>query len=319
MVQRAGRSLEKFVPGQDLFETAVYFVNASSAKSSLRATSQYEALLRSACRRSVGARMTCTTCHDPHSSPSPGDRVSYFRARCLQCHDASGFNAAVHHREQDDCAGCHMPRRATSDISHEQVTDHDIEARPSAKGRTVKGGTSDEVVSAVDLVPVDGRDVGDRERGLAYAQFAARGDRMSSMRAESLLEKVKFFRQADALVHVNLGLLAQIRGDRTKAQKEYEEALAMDPENAVVSANLAVLDVERGDMAAAEALLIQVTEHDPALTVALLNLAALRCTEKKGADARKLVQLALRYNPDDADAQRFKGTGEYGGVHCRLR
>jgi predicted CXXCH cytochrome family protein len=322
MIPRVGRSLEKFVPGQDLFETAVYFVNANSAKSSLRATSQYEALLRSACRRSVGARMTCTTCHDPHSSPSPEDRVSYFRARCLQCHAASGFNAAVHHPEQNDCVGCHMPRRDTSDISHEQLTDHDIEARPLAKGRTVTGGANDKVASftnAVELVPVGGWNVGDRERGLAYAQFAQRGDKMSYLRAESLLEQVESLGQADALVHEDLGFLAQIRGDRTKAQKEYEEALTMDPEDAVVSTDLAILDAKGGHVADAEALLKQVTGHNPALTAAVLNLAALRCAEENGAGARELVLLALRYNPDDAAAQRFKATGEYGGVHCRLR
>jgi len=248
--------------------------------------------------------------------------VAYFRARCLQCHAAPGFNAASHYPEQEDCVGCHMPKRYAADISHEQLTDHDIEARPIAKGRTATRGASDKVASftnAVDLVPVDGWDVGDRERGLAYAQFAERGDRMSYLRAESLLEEVESFGQADALVHEDLGFLAQIRGDRTKAQKEYKEALAMDPEDAVVSTDLAVLDAEGGDVTDAEALLKQGTGHDPALTAAVLNLAALRCVEENGAGTRELVRLALRYNPDDATAQRFKATGEYGGVHCRLR
>lgn len=321
-VLRAGRSLRSFEPGQDLFETAVYFVNASSAKSALRASSQYEALLRSACRRAVGAKMTCTTCHDPHSMPSAEEKVGYYRARCLQCHTAPGFDAAGHHPEQQDCVACHMPTRDTADISHEQLTDHDIEARPPKKGESVTrtdGNGPARFTAVVDLIPVGEVDAGDRERGLAYAQFAARGDKASYVRAKSLLEKVEFLGHADAVVHEELGYLDQIGGDRTKAQAEYRQALAMDPHDVIAATDLAVLEAQGGDVAVAEGLLKKVTEHNPGQTAAMLSLAALGCAKDNGAGARELVQLALRYNPDDAAARRFLETGEYGGVHCRLR
>lgn len=321
-VLRAGRSLRSFEPGQDLSETAVYFMNASSSKSALRASSQYEALLRSACRRSAGAKMTCTTCHEPHGSPSAEERVAYYRARCLKCHAAPGFNAAWHHPEQQDCVSCHMPTRDTADISHEQLTDHDIEARPQRKVESVirtDNNGSARFKDAVDLVPVGEVDAGDRERGLAYAQFAARGDKASYARAKSLLEKVEFLGNADAVVHEELGYLDQIGGDRTKAQAEYRKALALDPDDVIAGTDLAVLAAQGGDVAAAEALLKEVTEHNPGQTAAMLSLAALRCAKDNGAGVRELVQLALRYNPDDAAARRFLETGEYGGVHCRLR
>ena len=314
MVQRAGRSLRHFEPGQDLFESAVYFVNASSAKSALRATSQYEALLRSACRRAVGARMTCTTCHDPHGSPAVEERVGYFRGRCLSCHTAPRFNEAAHHSKQPDCVACHMPRRETSDISHEQITDHDVEARPP-----VNGGGVARLTDAVDLVVVGAAEAGDRERGLAYGQFAERGDRSAYARAKSLLEKVELRGGADAQVHEVLGYLHQIGGDRGKAQAEYRETLKMDPQDAIALTNLAVLEAQSGKVAEAETLLKQVTEHNPGQTVAVLTLAALSCAKDNGAGTRELVRLALRYNPDDAAARRFAETGEYGGMHCRLR
>jgi tetratricopeptide (TPR) repeat protein len=273
MVQRAGRSLQSFEPGQELFEIAVYFVDAGSAKSALRAASQYEGLLRSACRRAVGARMTCTTCHDPHGLPSPKERVTYYRGQCLKCHAAPKFDAAAHHPKQPDCMACHMPRRSSSDISHEQLTDHDIEARALAKG--TPDGVS-HFTNAVDLVIVGGVNAGDREQGLAYTQFAERGDRLSYVRAKSLLEKVELLGHADAKAHEELGYLAQIGGDWTKAQTEYKDALAMDSHDEVAMTNLAVLEAQSGDAAEAEARLQQVVEHDPGRTVAVMSLAALR-------------------------------------------
>lgn len=314
MIQRAGRELRSFEPGKDLSDTAVYFVNASSAKSALRASSQYEALLRSACRRAVGARMTCTTCHDPHSLPLPGEKVAYFRARCLQCHVAPKFNANSHHPEQPDCAVCHMPTRDTADISHEQLTDHDIEARSQAKSDGVSRFTD-----AVDLIAVGEVDVGDRERGLAYTQFAERGDRLSYVRAKSLLEEVESFGHADAAVHEELGYLCQIGGDGTKAQTEYKETLAEDPHDVTALTDLAVLQAQNGDTTEAEDLLEEVAEHDPDQTTAVLSLAVLRCAKDDSAGAEELARLALRYNPDDATARHFEQTGEYGGMHCRLR
>jgi predicted CXXCH cytochrome family protein len=319
MIQLRGRSLVNFEPGQDLSDTAVYFVNARSAKSVLRASSQYEALLRSACRRAAGERMTCTTCHDPHSLPAPEERVTYFRTRCLQCHTAPAFDAKGHHPEQQDCASCHMPTRNTADISHEQLTDHNIEARPGARDSTATRTESTRFTDAVDLVPVGEEEAGDRERGLAYAQFAERGDKLSYVRAESLLEKVEFFGQADALVHEDLGYLAQIGGDRTKAEAEDRATLAIDPHDVTALTNLAVLLAQVGNVTESEALLKSVAEHNPSQTVSVLTLAALRCANHDGAGAMEEVRLALRYNPDDAAARRFEETGEYGGVHCRLR
>ena len=318
-IQLPGRSLVNFEPGQDLSDTAVYFVNARSAKSALRASSQYEALLRSACRRAVGERMTCTTCHDPHQLPSPEERVTYFRARCLQCHTAPAFDAKGHHPEQQDCAVCHMPTRDTADISHEQLTDHNIEARPATRDQTTTRTETVRFTDAVDLVPVGEAEVGERELGLAYAQFAERGDKQSYVRAKSLLEKVESRGRADASVHMHLGYLAQIGGDRTKAESEYRATLAADPYDVTALTNLAVLLAQSGKGTESEALLKRVAEHSPDQTAAMLNLAALRCANHDGVGALELVRLALRYNPDDAAAHRFEQTGEYGGVHCRLR
>ena len=123
-VVKHGRTVSGFQPGDNLFDDAVYFEDGRKAGPGGRATSQWESLLESACKRASGDRLTCTTCHDPHSSVSAEDRVGYYRSRCLTCH--AGL-ASRHHDKNPDCTSCHMPREETADIAHEQVTDHRIQ------------------------------------------------------------------------------------------------------------------------------------------------------------------------------------------------
>ena len=318
VVYRPGRSLAQFVPGQRLSETAVYFVRASEEGDGRRATSQYEALLRSACKRASGDKLTCTTCHDPHSDPAPAERIAYFRVRCLACHTEPAM--ATHHSEQQDCASCHMPTRKTVDISHEQVTDHDIEARPVIQNESKTGlhlsdlGSSD----VVRLVPVGGFEAGDRETGLAYAQLAERGDRAAGRTALALLSKVPATVPADVDVAVRLGYLQQVSGDAGKARASYKSALEADPWEPTALANLAVLDAGSGRVPEAINLLQRLVDADPSRTAAGLNLAFIECSLDRREQAAALIERLRRSNPDDLQLRRFAGTGEYAGQHCSL-
>ena len=321
LVQRAGRSLANFKPGEDLNDTALYFVNASSPKTQARASSQYEALLRSACRRAVGDRLTCVTCHDPHSEPAPEQRVAFYRSKCLQCHtDSATFQAAAHHPEQPDCAKCHMPSRTTSDIAHEQNVDHDIETHdgnaPAATKLKLNGAFH--YASAVDLVPVGDAKPTDRETGLAYAQFAVKGDRESHDRALTLLSKVEQNGQADSTVHQQLGFLLQLSGKNEAARKEYAAALAARPHDTTSASNLAVLEAQGGNVTEAMRLLSSVSATAPDRTAALLNLAMLQCRTNDPSAAKSTLQRALFYQPDSFEARAFQQTGDYGGMHCRM-
>jgi predicted CXXCH cytochrome family protein len=178
IVMRQGKSLTDFRPGDNIFDYALYFVRAQeSGSGSRRATSQWEALQQSACKRGAGDKLTCTTCHDPHSSPSPEERVQFYRRSCLSCHSQPGF-AATHHPEQQDCSSCHMARASTTDIAHEQVTDHNIQRYLPAQSTAPPSDT---------LVALYEAHVSDRDMGLAYAQLAAHGDEQAARRAYALL------------------------------------------------------------------------------------------------------------------------------------
>lgn len=310
-VYREGKSLAAYRPGDDLAQFVVYFVNANRAEGGGRATSQYESLLRSSCKRASGDKLTCTTCHDPHGSQTAAERVTFYRNKCLACHTEEKF-ATQHHPEQQDCAACHMPTRETTDISHEHLTDHDIERRPA---KEIKRNE----VGAVKLVPVGGWSEDDRELGLAYGQLAEHGDQMCGERALALLKKAESEGAGDAEVHEQLGFLDQISGRMSDAQREYQAALAENPYDSAALANLAVLDASRGQTATAMKLLEQAVTDDPSQTAAALDLAFLECKVGEKAEALKTIEAVEQFDPDSLTVHEFLDAGKYGGQYCNVR
>jgi Flp pilus assembly protein TadD len=305
-VYRLGHSLATYQPGDALFDSVAYFVHEGEIGPQGRATSQYEALLQSACKRASGDRMTCTTCHDPHASQTtatPAERVAFYRAKCLSCHTGAKY-ATAHHPEQRDCATCHMPRSASEDIAHEQVTDHRIQivntASQSARmaSRNQHGGGS--------LVPIGDENASDRELGLAYAQMAQRGDQQSGETALTLLRKAEVMEAAtarDGELHTELGFLEQESGDIHAADREYRAALAADPDNATARGDMAVLFAGTGDYPTAVRLWQRVFDADPAQAAAGYNLALGQCRLGHKSDAEATLKRLLSFAPDDQRAR----------------
>lgn len=312
-VYRLGHSLATYRPGEVLFDSVAYFVHQGEVGPNGRATSQYEALLQSACKRASGDRMTCTTCHDPHRSQTtatPLERVAYYRAKCLSCHTGAKY-ATEHHPEQQDCATCHMPRAASEDIAHEQVTDHRIQI----PGRN---GTALETRSSGTLIPIGHEETTDRELGLAYAQMARRGDRARGETAQALLRKAEAQQTAgtkDAELHTELGFLNQEAGDIHAANNEYRAALDADPNDGTARGDLAVLFAETGDYVTAVRLWQQVFHADPAQAAAGYNLALGQCRLGRKDDAEATLKRLLTFAPDDQRA-RVLAADLAGGVRA---
>jgi Tfp pilus assembly protein PilF len=312
-VYRLGHSLADYRPGEALFDSVAYFVHQGEAGPQGRATSQYEALLGSACKRGSGDRMTCTTCHDPHASETtatPAERVAYYRAKCLNCHSGAKY-ATTHHPEQQDCAQCHMPRAASEDIAHEQVTDHRI--------RVVNGAIAEHAIKSGTLVPIGNEKAGDRELGLAYAQMAQRGDRASGETALVLLRKAEALEAStvkDAELHTQLGFLEQASGNIHAADREYRAALAADPDDGTARGDMAVLFAGTGDYATAVRLWQRVFDANPAQTAAGYNLALGQCRLGQRTEAEATLKRLLRLAPDDQRARALAAALAGGTQSC---
>ena len=309
-VVRQGKRIEDFAPGDNLSDFALFFVYRAPNESGGRATSQWEALLKSACKQGSGDKMTCTTCHDPHGSPAPAERVEYYRQKCLQCHNTAGF-AATHHPENRDCTVCHMARPPSNDIAHEQVTDHWIRKRVSEERLPL--------VTTGDLVTVGGVPADDRDLGLAYAQMASRGDVTAGQRALQLLRRAETEDAGagkDHELHAQLGFLEQVSGDAADASAEYRKALEEDPYDSLSAGDLALIDVQQKDYGEAIRLLQEVAEHDPTRARAALNLAIVACGEGKKSLALETLQLLREFSPDDTNARAMEERLHSGTAHC---
>jgi tetratricopeptide (TPR) repeat protein len=320
-VYRLGHSLATYRPSDALFDDVAYFVRQGEVGVENgpqgRATSQYEALLQSACKRASGDRMTCTTCHDPHASQTeakPAARVAFYRAKCLNCHTDAKY-ATTHHPEQPDCATCHMPRAASEDIAHEQVTDHRIQIPPEAGLRS----RAERASKSAPLVPIGDEKATDRELGLAYAQMAQRGDPQSGEKALALLRKAEALEALtakDAELHTELGFLEQESGEIHAADREYRAALAADPDDAAARGDMAVLFAGTGDYATAVRLWQRVFDVDPVQAAAGYNLAVGQCQLGQKEDAEATLKRLLNFVPDDQRARAMAAALAGGGQAC---
>jgi predicted CXXCH cytochrome family protein len=307
--RKGSKRVEEFRPGENLFDYTVYFVYRGENGSGGRATSQWEALLKSACMRKSGGRMTCTTCHDPHGSPAPEERVAFYRQKCLQCHNAAGF-AASHHAENRDCTACHMARPPSNDIAHEQVTDHWIRKRVSEERLPL--------ATSGELMTVGGVGADDRELGLAYAEMAARGDQAAGAKAMDLLRRSEKREGAekDGKLHAQLGFLEQVAGDADAAAREYARALEADPYDELAAGDLAL--IEAGEHRVREAVRgwRTVFGNDPSQTGAGMNLAITECAEGEADAALRTLDEVLEFSPDDGRARGLREEMRAGRQRC---
>jgi hypothetical protein len=134
-VLHAGKSYRDFRPGEPLDETLSIFMVPFSRESAPKddLLEHYLSMRLSKCYARSAGRLACISCHNPHVQPAPPEAAAYYRAKCLACHTEKSCAVPQSLRQRreppDDCAGCHMPKRDVTVISHSVLTNHRIVSR----------------------------------------------------------------------------------------------------------------------------------------------------------------------------------------------
>jgi len=269
-IVRANHHLTDYRPGDALSDFVAHIVPAQQAE--FQVNSHVEKLAASGCKRGAGDRLWCGSCHDPHTVPPPSERVAYFRAKCLGCHEPTDCARGV------DCAGCHMPKNPAVDAGHGVFTEHSIPRKP--------GGTRVPTTASWTLRPWTAADAGDRELGLAYAEAGVRtGDRRQQAEAIRLLTAAS----QDPEVQVRLADLEERAGNPERAVELYRAALRQDRNTVVALVNLGRLYGSNGHL-------------DEAITLWRAALKQNPCLAEAGAN----LQIALRAKNDAAGVEAVR-------------
>lgn len=259
-IEQAGRRFVEFRAGEKLADYATYFV-WNAGRRDLKVTSHVEKLAASACKTASGDAMWCGTCHQIHGGEGKS-AAARTQAACLGCHPSA-------HRQNEQCAACHMPRARASDAGHGVLTDHSIPRVPKPWLPPV----------AKDLGPFLGK-ADDRSLGLAYAELEDKRAREYLLRARPL----------DWAVRLRLAVLET---DRVRATALYESVLKEKPGETAALVNLGSLYASAGRVEEAAALWERALAANPAIEEAVLNLSQIR----PAAEAKKILDGYLELNP----------------------
>ncbi len=134
-VPQPGKTGLDFCPGTPLDDTIAIFSvplqRGAADKSPL--LQHYSLMVLSKCYLQSGGKLTCVTCHNPHTQPEGAEAARFYRQKCLGCHKEASCSLPLATRIKqappDDCAVCHMPKKKVAIISHSALTNHRIIAR----------------------------------------------------------------------------------------------------------------------------------------------------------------------------------------------
>lgn len=297
-VDRAGRSMLDFRPGDSVSDYLAFYTYTKSDPLA-RGVSEVEQFNQSMCKRVSGDRMSCTSCHDPHFSPAPAQKVAFYRSKCLVCHGTPSF-IKTHHPDNPDCIGCHMPHNGAQNIPHVAWTDHRILRHPNAAPAPESSST--DVLKAIFSPKANTRDM-----GMAYYLAFLKGNGAEGVKAWSLLnsQKQKIQDDKDKEAMDALALLSIERGDASTGESLFQEVLRLDPGDLTANSDLGALMARQGNSSESLKLLQRAFSRNQDVAGLAMNLARVQCARGDAAGVRSTLNTALVYNPGVRELQKF--------------
>jgi Cytochrome c554 and c-prime len=297
-VERAGKSVLNYRPGESISTYLAFYIR-TKADPRARGVSEVEQLSQSTCKRMSGDKMSCLSCHDPHLTPGPEQRVGFYRSKCLACHAQPEF-AASHHSENPDCTSCHMGRIGAGNIPHVAWTDHRILRVPE------DGTAPPDHTVAGELAPIFSPGTTRRDLAMAEYQLLLEGDRSYENGAWTLLSQVKDSIADDKAALDAWGNINAERGDFSSANAAFRGVLAIDPVDLTALSNLGILLAKSGNLTESAQILTKAFANNNDIAGLATNLARVECAEGDAQAAQATLQLALVYNPGLTEMRRLR-------------
>jgi predicted CXXCH cytochrome family protein len=288
-VERASKSALNYQPGQSISTYLAFYVRGKSDPHA-RGVSEVEQLSESTCKRSSGDRMSCMSCHDPHFTPGPGQRVEFYRGKCLACHAQPDF-AASHHPENPDCTSCHMPRTGAENIPHVAWTDHRILRIPDTRTPATSH------IAPGELQPIFSPGATQRDLAMAEYQLLLEGDRSYETPAWNLLSQLKDSIAEDKAALDAWGNLNAERGNFAAGEAAFRRVLTLDPVDLTALSNLGTVRAKQGNLAESAQILGQAFDNNNDIAGLAMNLARVECAQGDARAAQNTLEAALVYSP----------------------
>jgi predicted CXXCH cytochrome family protein len=297
-VERAGRSALDYRPGESISDYLAFYVYSGN-NLTIRGVSEVEQLAESTCKRMSGDKMSCTSCHDPHFTPAPEQRATFFRAKCLTCHNQPQF-ARSHHPENPDCTSCHMRHTGAENIPHVAWTDHRILRVPASPD------SGAEHTQSAELSPVFSPGSTQRDLAMAYYQALREGNSLIEPKVWKLLQEQRGSIGNDAAALDAFGLLSAEHGNNHDAEEAFHQALKLAPHDLTALSNLGTLEAKEGRLQSSADLLRSAFEANQDVAGLAMNLARVQCVEGDAAGARATLDAALVYGPGVEALRRMR-------------
>lgn len=331
-----GRTHHDFRPGDRLEDVWAVFVagtRVDDADSTTRAVSHVEQMRSSRCYVASEGRLGCTSCHDPHSTPSPGERTAFYDAKCLDCHAGRGCSLPEPERSEGSasgsCVACHMPPLPTSDVPHTSASDHRIVRRATTADSPSPAAASRNAMlpelfdAAAERLPATELR---RARGLMLVRRAEKNQSTAeAYEAESLLRPIAAAMPEDVDVIEALGTASLVQHRYSEAADRWRRCLELDPDRETVLVALAKVCHESGLLEEGVAALDRLFVFNPWLSELQGRQAHMLGQLGRFEQAVAAAQRAIELNPMLrqvygwlAEAYRLQGDLERGDHYRRL-
>jgi predicted CXXCH cytochrome family protein len=263
-------------------------------------------LRRSACFRS--SQMTCTTCHDAHSTVPPEGAVAHFTAVCRGCHESA--HGSKMPAGATSCIECHMPKRRTEDVVHAVMTDHYIQRKRPSRDllESIQESESarENYHGEVNLYyPPKLQMTPENKLYIDLAQVYYGANLKSGV--PQLQKDLEKYRPAGPEFYVGLADAYVKAANFDQAIHWYEEALKLRADFRPALEQLGSALLSAGRVAQAIPILEKAVALPLPKTGVLTNLGGAYVTQRNLDRARQVLEQALMLNPDLPEAHNFLG------------